>query len=729
MDESLESRLQNFLQAPGYRPMDASGLARGMELTSGERPALRALLREWQAEGRLLRLRQARFILRDMLDRPLTGRVRQTAPSRLLFIPNTEGQEILRTLSDREGGLVEIPVAPHRAMGARDGDTVRAHLRRKTPPSYRRRHRSHRPEPDELRWEAKVVEIVERRPGLWTGLYQPEEKAAFLKGDGFSTPKKVRLRGDIPSGLLAGMSIAVAPLRYPLGNMQAEGSIVEVLGWPGEAGADITRILRQYGLRDTFPSEALAEAEALPPAPSPEECAQREDWTKRCVITIDPVTARDYDDAISVRKEEDGWQLAVHIADVSHYVHPCSALDHEAYLRGNSTYLPDRVLPMLPPRLCDGLCSLREGEPRLTLLCLLKLSENGAIVRASFARAVICSRRRLDYASVQSLFDSGVSTGSAEVDDMLLQARRLAELLRRERMLLGALELDMPELRVAVDEEGNPPDVFVEESDEAHQMIEEFMLAANEQVAKRLRSRLAPAIYRVHEAPDPSRLQEWASTLRSYGIAVGSLASREEICQALQEVNRRLDKDLLRRALLRSLMRARYSSRPLGHYGLAKGDYCHFTSPIRRYADLVVHRALSRWCREGAEAPLPPPSHLEAIASHLSDTERISAAAEHEAARGLLIRYMQRQCELPSPRRWKALITAAYPQGLSVEVAQLQLTGFLSGSDLGDSSWYYERHANRWTSSDGHDLLPGQQVEVVPIRIDGHTGFIDFRRV
>ncbi len=727
-EEPLETRVERFLRAPGYRPMDVSGIARGMELAAGERADLRALLRRWQTEGRLLRLRQARLVLKDVAEDALTGRVRQIAPARLLFIPNSEGQERIRALAEAEGEILEFPIPSHRSMGAMEGDTVKARLRRRTPPRYRRHHKGLRPMSEDLRWEARVEEIIERRPGLWIGIYRPGEKGAYMKGDGRTCPEWVHLTGTHPPGLLAGMRIAVSPRHYPLGNMQAEGHIEEVLGWPGDTDTDITALQRCYGLRDTFPDTVLNETKELPPAPSPSDEKQRQDWRNRCVVTIDPATARDYDDAISVAEQDDGWELAVHIADVSYYVRPGRALDHEACLRGNSTYFPDRVLPMLPPRLCDDLCSLKEGENRLTMLCLMSVTRDGSIRKATFSRALISSRRRLDYATVQSLHDEGKSTGDEVVDTMLRQAFHLAKLLRSKRMKHGALDLDMPELRVKTDEQGAPVDICVEKADEAHQMIEEFMLAANEQAAHLLRIKLSPALYRVHEAPDPARLQEWGATLRSYGIRAGSLATREEICQALQEVNQHPNRDTLRKALLKSLMRARYSPRPLGHYGLNKGDYCHFTSPIRRYADLIVHRALARLCGESPTSTCPPPARWEDLASHLSDTERTSAAAEREATRLLLIRYLQKQSESPTPRHWQALITETWPQGLSVEVPLLQLSGFISGAELGENTtWYYERHAHRWSSTDGRFYLPGQQLDVVPVRVERETGFTDFR--
>ena len=465
------------------------------------------------------------------------------------------------------------------------------------------------------------------------------------------------------------------------------------------------------------------------PTIAPEEYQQRDDWRERCVITIDPATARDYDDAICVTRKGNNWELAVHIADVSHYVRPGSALDEEARERGNSTYLPDRVLPMLPPRLCDGICSLREGEDRLTRLCLMQINRQGKVFKAEFRDAVICSRRRLSYPQALEVLQGKGSTGDAEVDAMILEAGRLAELLRRKRFEAGALRLDMPEMRLITDERGAPVDVEVETSDEAHQLIEEFMLVANESVAHALNAHSLPAIYRVHEAPDPAKLSELAQELKAYGIKAGSLATREELNAVMDKIEGHPDEQILKVQLLRAMMRARYSPDALGHYGLAKGDYCHFTSPIRRYADLVVHRAFARLSGSHS-APLPSPGALATIADHISETERNSAAAESEAQQSMMSRFLELQCESPNPRVWDAVVLTCWPQGMAVEVPLLKVKGFVSGADLPhDTSWSFERHAERWTSTDARCLYPGARLRVIPTRVDQATGFADFTPV
>lgn len=728
---SIEEALTAYLKSPAYEPQDASAIARGMGINSKERPALRALLKDWQESGRLIRLRQARLVLRTATDAPLVGRIRRLPKGKLLFVANTAGQRELKRLSDEESAaLIELPVQEHRDAGAMDGDLVQVTLRRNAPKSNGRR--KGRPDDAELRLEVCVDEILERRRGTWVGIYRAGGRYGYLEGDGKTAPERVRLVAAPPAGLLSGMSITANIVSYPRGKMDATGTIAEVLGWPDDVGVDITTIMHRYTLRDTFPPAVLQEAEQLSHAIPAEEYARRDDWRGQLVFTIDPATARDYDDAISVKElGKDSWELAVHIADVSYYVKPGSETDQEAQLRGNSTYLPDRVLPMLPPRLCDDLCSLREGEDRLTRLCLMRINRKGEVFRAEFRNAVICSRRRLDYGTALAVIENRGSTQDAELDTALKTAHQLAAVLRKRRMRQGALDLEVPELNLILDNQGKVTDILTERSDAAHQMIEEFMLAANEAVAHALTASLTPTVYRVHEEPDPAKLQTFAELARGYGIRTGAITSREELARVAAQIREHEDTQILTTALLRAMMRARYATQPMGHFGLSKTDYCHFTSPIRRYADLLVHRGFDRLVfGKNARVHLPSVGQLSAIAEHISETERNSAAAENEAKQTKLAQFLADECDSHSPRPWQAVITAAYPQGLAVEVSALQMKGFIGGDELESSfggHWYFERHTQRWTSTTGKYLLPGHMLQVVPCNVDIAARFVDFR--
>lgn len=723
----LEERLLAYLSQPNYEPQDRSAIARGMGVPAAERAQLRQLLTRWEAEKRLLRLRGARLVLARAGGRSCyTGTVRVLPGGKRFFVPHAEEWPALEAAYPGVVELGRVSIERGRGMGSVEGDTVRARVLRTAPPGYRRRKKGPRPASAEgLLLVARVEEVLARRHELWVGTLCYQGRRALVRGDGRSAPECISITTPTPPEALAGMLVAVLPEGAPADGGRAAGRVVQVLGWPEDDGVDMAALTLRYGLRSEFPAEVLRETQQLPPAPTPEDMTGREDWTRRCVVTIDPPTARDYDDAIALTRTDGGWELAVHIADVSHYVHPGSALDAEARRRGNSTYLPDRVLPMLPPRLCDDLCSLVQGQPRLTLLCCMQLTADGEVQQARLARAVICSRRRLDYPTVLALLEQDCSTGDAAVDDMLREAHQVARLLRKRRFAAGALELDMPELRAVLDDRGHTIGFEQEQSDISHQLIEEFMLAANEQVARLLRVRALPALYRVHEEPAVDKWSDLAHTLHEYGIKASTLPSRSELVRVLQRLAGHPEEARLKVAVLRSMMRARYCPRPLGHFGLAVADYCHFTSPIRRYADLVVHRAVGRMLREPGAPALPSPGHLEQLADHLSETERQSAAAEAEALRLKLLQYMDDQAAAPEPAGWQATVCGTWAHGLAVELTALPLRGYIPATQLPRrSGWYYAGRC--WCGPAGLELQEGTPLRVRPLAVDWDMQSVDF---
>ena len=379
---------------------------------------------------------------------------------------------------------------------------------------------------------------------------------------------------------------------------------------------------------------------------------------------------------------------------------------------------------MLPPRLCDDLCSLVQGEPRLTMLCRMTIAPTGDVVGAQLARAVIVSRRRLDYPTVQALLEHGQSTGDAEVDAMLREAAQLAELLRRKRFELGALDLDVPELRVRLDEHGHVVGFTREVSDDSHRLIEEMMLAANEQVARLLRERGLPAIYRVHEEPAADKWRDLVHTLREYGISVPPTPGRRETARIMELIRGHAEEERLKMLVLRAMMRARYAPRPLGHFGLAKSDYCHFTSPIRRYADLVVHRSVARLTDRRSSTPLPDAGRLQHLTDHLSDAERRSAAAELEATRLKLMAYLAEQAASPHPTAWDAVVCGVWAHGLAVELTELRLRGYVPAAALPRrAGWHYA--GREWRNSQ-IALAEGAHLAVVPHAVEWESQSVEF---
>ena len=484
-------------------------------------------------------------------------------------------------------------------------------------------------------------------------------------------------------------------------------------------------VIRKYGLSVEFPASVLRELETLPQTPSPGELARREDWTDRTVITIDPASARDFDDAISITATPSGWTLAVHIADVSHFVKPGGSLDGEALRRGNSTYLPDRVLPMLPPRLSDDLCSLRPDVVRLTKVCEMKFDKKGKMLRARFADAFIRSKARLTY---QEAFAMLKGNDKGEVPSTVREAWNLASILRRNRYAKGALDLDFPEVRAVMDKDGRVTGIITEEYDESHQLIEECMLAANEAVALALKNGNRPTIYRVHEEPDSAKLFEFGQLCRLYGHPVHDIDQRQYLNELMKSIKGSPDEQLLKLALLKSLMRARYDTEPLGHYGLATPNYCHFTSPIRRYADLVVHRSLNPLLANPPKGAKGAGStgRLEEDAEHISETERISASAEKDANRMKLFEWLEGQCYADHPEVHEALVTETRHFGVLLEIPRLQIKGLVKPDKLPGDRWVYEAFASRWKNDHGSVLCAGLRVPVIPVKVDREQQWADF---
>ena len=479
------------------------------------------------------------------------------------------------------------------------------------------------------------------------------------------------------------------------------------------------------------------------------------------MFTIDPDDAKDFDDALSYEALEGGdVRVGIHIADVSHYVLPGTAIDREAQRRGNSTYLVGVVIPMLPEKLSNGLCSLVEAQDRLCKAVFLTFAKNGRIKETTYANTVIRSRKRLTYKQAYAfMFEDDLGrirslplppkhqTGStgralrdlsdAELTDLQQWIRalwRIASRLRRDRMAEGSLDLDMPETKIFVDPQGYADRLEKIEHDESHQLIEEFMLAANEAVARLTRTRSLPSLYRVHDEPDVEKLEEYRALLATFGLRVGDLTHRAELVKLLVTLRTHPQGYTLRTQLLRSLKKAAYRATPDGHFGLSKKDYTHFTSPIRRYSDLVVHRVLETYlAREGARsgAPRAPAydlSRIERLAEHLSLTEISSAEAERESVKIKLLEFFERELDRQPRTRFLAVITDVRANGCFVELLESMTFGFVS-ADLLPSDHYL-------LTDDGTALVGrkskrrfalNDRLEVVVAQVDRFKRLIDFR--
>ena len=726
---TLRDRILELLRSPGARPMNKSELAQSLDLPTSARPLLRKELAVLEQEGKISAGKKGRYEISSSNNNQLRGSIKFTPKGDAWFFPDAGDAENHATGHDLEQ-LSRVKV-PRRDTGtALDGDRVLISLVRPKPsPRDFRRQRSKPSEAaEEPDLQARVEKIISRRSGKIVGTYQTKGKLAWIQCDDAAISGNVELVGDTTA----------RPGQMVVGHIEQwqndtpYARIIEVLGWPGDAGVDILAIIHKNGIRTSFPDDVLAEARGFGDSVDPGEIPHREDWRDRIVITIDPADAKDHDDAIWVSRTENGWQLAVHIADVSHYVKPRTPLDKEAIERGNSTYLVDRVIPMLPVELSNGLCSLKPDVDRFTKCAVMDVNRQGKVIKSRFCNALIHSQAKLSYEQAQTILDGGKAPkGSIKgLEAMVKEAWAMASKMRARRFADGALDLEMPEIRVRLDDEGNATKIENVVHTESHQLIEECMLAANESVARILRVRNKPTIYRIHEQPDEGRLVDYGETAKAFGYNFGDLTNKNHIQKLLDAAKGAPDEHAIKIGLLKSLKRAAYSPDPLGHYGLSKADYCHFTSPIRRYADLIVHRSLQPFLDNPPKQQdkTPKQTELHEIARHISDTERASADAENESKNIKLLEYLEHTMKLAEPVHFNGLITEVRPMGLMVEATDISTRGVIKREDLGEG-WRVEPRYDRVVHRDGRRLLMGQRIKLEVANIDHERRFVDFRLV
>ncbi len=736
---------------PEYQPLNKVELAKELKVRTNQRSAFRDALSELETTGELNKGKKSRYRLASRSKR---ARI-ESFVGTILFSRDRKRQSAFFVPDDPEAHLsfrtMDRPriFVPGRLSGtALDGDKVEVHLVRSEPPRWERHaglRPPRRPDPtgetgDEL--HAKVVRVISRTRTRIVGKFYAKGSRATVVPDDGRLPTSFRLTSILPEANPGDVVVAEftgwdSPHNPPTAAM------IEVLGRDTDPGVDILAVIHRFGLPLEFPPAVLHEAEEIPETIAPEEIERREDWRARQVFTIDPEDARDFDDAICVTEKSDGtWELAVHIADVSHYVKSGTALDREAQRRGNSVYLADRVIPMLPEKLSNGVCSLKPGVDRLTHAAILEFDAAGKPTGSRFASAVICSHRRYSYEEafgLMSLDDRGVEAVSDEKEKSLVvhlkRAWRLAAMLREKRFANGALDLEFAEVKVVLDEQGHAVGVKRSDYDESHQLIEEFMLAANEAVALETKNAPAPSLYRVHEDPDPGKLQDFAEQARAFGHIVGDVSNRAELQKLLANVRGKLEEHSLKIALLKSLRRAAYSKDSIGHYGLAKVNYTHFTSPIRRYADLIVHRALRRILsrRHEPTAPAfadrtPAFEEMGAIAEHISRTERVAAEAEQETQRLKMIEYLEHICGEDDETVFDATVFEVRPIGAFAELDLLMVKGMIRKDDLPPrDEYFFDRGREEFRSrAGGPPIAVGQRLKVRLYRVNKSRGFVDF---
>ena len=698
----IQEQILALLGSADYRPLDKSELAKALGRKSGVRMGLNEALRDLERAGEIARIRKNRYVLPPVADL-VTGALHIHQAGYGFLISEKSGEP-------------DIFIAAENTGTAMHGDRVVARISREAP--YRRATG---------RREGRVIRILERAHDTIVGTLQHSRKFYYVVPDDPRLVHDVYVRperdGAGKTGARVGDKVVVRLETWESRHVNPEGEIVEVLGPASAPGVDMLSIIRKYHLPTEFPSDVLDEADGISEKIDVRQLDGREDLRNEFIVTIDPDDARDFDDAIHVETiDHGGWRLGVHIADVAAYVEPQSALDREARRRGNSVYLPDRVIPMLPERLSNGVCSLNPGVDRLTHSAFIHFDRNGVARNARFARSVIRSAHRLTYKQAYAILKSAPCD---QLGERLHVAWELASVLRRKRFEHGSLDLDFPEVKVWLDKNGYPVKLERVENDESHQLIEECMLAANEAVARELNKRAVPTIYRIHENPDPEKLAEYREFILSFNYKVGDLTHRGEVQRLLAAIRGKPEEQALKIGLLKSLKRARYFPQPLGHYGLAKLNYLHFTSPIRRYADLVAHRALAQ--RKGKQRARTDMSQIALVAEHISITERVAADAEIEAAQMKKLEFFQRQLDERNPQIFHAAIVDVRNYGLVVELPDALITGLVHVSSLADDFYLFEPARRQLVGRRSRKRFSvGDEVRVFVVRVDAFKRQVDF---
>ena len=697
--ELMKDQILRLLERKDYVPLNVPELLRQLRLPPNRQQELQRVLRELEQTGRIARIKGNRYIRPREADL-IPGRIRM----------NRQGKGFLQP---DDTGLKEIAI-PESATGTalhEDRVLVRRDVRSKG-------LRSDAAEPG----TGAVVRILERRRTQIVGTLQRGRQFLFVIPDDPRMPHDLYVPEPRDMGRPAriGDKVVVELREWESRHTNPEGEIVEVLGAPDAEGVDMLSVLRQYDLPLHFPKPVLHEARTIGSTVHPRDLTGREDCRRHRVITIDPDDAKDFDDAICLeRVGHDQWRLWVHIADVSHYVKPGTALDAESRKRGNSTYLVDRVIPMLPEALSNELCSLKPNVDRLTKCVEFLVSNDGHVLSTKFYPSVIHSQRRFTYGEVLEILQRKPTKDP--IEQMLHQAHELAQRIRRLRFKAGSLDLDFPETKIRLDERGRILRIEKTENDVSHQLIEEYMLLANEAVAARLMSQRTPAVYRVHEPPDAKRLLEYREEVLSQNVPCGNLTQTSEVQKLLSRLNSLPIGQALKIGFLKSLMRARYAVEPLGHYGLAKKKYTHFTSPIRRYADLVVHRALF-----GGKSTSH--SALKETAEHISVTERNSADAERDSKDVKLFAFLKAQLASGQPERYPALVTDVRNFGFFVDVPGLAMSGLVPLSTVEDDFYMFDVERNHLVGRRSRRVIRlGDKVTVQVAKVDSFKKQVDFR--
>ncbi|MCM1145716.1 MAG: ribonuclease R [Blautia sp.] len=697
--EQRKKLICELLEDEMYVPMKEKELAAFMQVARADREAFRKVLDTLLAEGKIQITAKGKYKKADA--HLLTG----------VFIGNAKGFGFVEV----EGMEEDLYIPENMVNHAFHLDKVQVELL----PGRRGR-----------RQEAAVRKVLEHGAYQIVGTYQQSANFGFVIPDISKISTDIFIPKERSKGAVDGHKVVVELTDYGDEKHKPEGKIVEILGHVNDPGVDILSIIKGFDLPEAFGEKVLNQAERIPDKIQEADMAGRKDLRDVQMVTIDGEDAKDLDDAVSLSKEGAFYHLGVHIADVSNYVQENSALDWEAYERGTSVYLVDRVIPMLPHRLSNGICSLNQGEDRLALSCLMTIDEKGNVTDYEIAETVICVDRRMSYTSVKKILEYQDEQECREYEvlvPMFQQMEELAAILRKKRHKRGSIDFDFPESKILLDEEGHPTEIRPYERNVATKMIEDFMLLANETVAQHFFWMELPFLYRTHEKPEPEKIMKLSTFLRNFGYHIkvsGEDIHPKEIQKLLDKIEGTDEEMLLSRLALRSMKRAKYTVECSGHFGLACQYYCHFTSPIRRYPDLQIHRIIKEQLRGRMKENRIGhyQDRLPAVAKHSSEMERRAEEAERETDKLKKAEYM----EAHIGEVFTGVISGITSWGIYVELPNT-VEGMIHVSKLPGDYYYYDENAYEMVGQDtGRRFRLGEQMRVCVDSVEMQSKTIHF---
>ncbi len=689
--------ITQFINDENYVPMRKKDIAAVLGIPKSDMDELSAILSELESEGKIILSSKNRYIAVDSSD-VISGRF--DATMRGFGFVCRDGED-------------DIFIPPDDTKGAMDGDTV----------LVRKAH----PKSNEKRPEGKIIKIITHAHETLVGTYHNQRNFGFVAVDDTKITDDIFISKSHNANAKDGQKVVVKITKWRDGDKKCEGEIIEILGNAYDSGVDVLCVLRKYGISQEFPQVVIDEARSLIPGITGDEIARREDFRTKTVITIDGTDAKDLDDAVCAERIDGGYELSVHIADVTHYVRENSPIDAEAFRRGTSVYFTDRVVPMLPVELSNNICSLNPHTNKLTLSVVMEISDDGELLSHRVVEGVISTAHRMTYDTVDKILlgDSETCAEYADIKDNILLMRELADILKTNRKKSGSIDFDFPETKIEVDQNGKPTNVYKYRTGVSNGIIEEFMLMANRTVAEAFYWLEVPFIYRIHEKPSADKIANFNSFLANMNMRIkGSEPHPMEFARMLAEIRGTEREMLISKVMLRSLMKAKYSDSNEGHFGLAFRYYCHFTSPIRRYPDLAIHRIIKEYINGGLDADRAQhyAKFVTAAAKKSSEAEINAMQAEREVEDMKKAEYMCAHIG----EEYDAIISSVTGFGFFAELEN-GIEGLVRLADMRDD--YYHFNETSYTligEHSGKTYKIGDKVRIIAAAANPSLRQIDF---